>query len=67
VVFLDAREFPDAYRIAGRYVIEGDRVTVRLRVFRGRERSETVTAEASVEDLGVLAEIVVSAAQRLLE
>jgi hypothetical protein len=66
LVFVDAREFPDAYRIAGQYVVDAGKVTVRFRLFRGKERSETVTVEGTTEGLSALAAAVVSTAQRLI-
>ncbi|MCM3872315.1 MAG: caspase family protein [Pyrinomonadaceae bacterium] len=33
VIFIDAREHPDAYQLRGRYRIEGDRVTMALKLF----------------------------------
>jgi hypothetical protein len=40
LVFVDARELPGAYQLAGRYRIEGDKVRATVRLARGKEKAE---------------------------
>lgn len=45
LVFVDAREFPDAFRLAGRYRIKDGEITVTLNVFRGITKVDTFTVQ----------------------
>ena len=38
LVFVDATEFPEAYRLTGRYKVDADSVVVTVNVFKGKER-----------------------------
>ncbi len=44
-MFVDAREFPDAYRLAGRYRIKDGQVTVTVNAFRGGTKVDTFTVQ----------------------
>ncbi len=39
LVFVDARELPDAYRLAGRYRMEDAKVTVTVNLFQGKKKA----------------------------
>src|SRR5262249_7608550 len=52
LVFVDAREMPDAYELVGRYRVEKGQVTVTLKLIRGTEKPAPfeVTGEESKPD-----------------
>jgi hypothetical protein len=39
LVFVDARDLPDAYRLAGRYRIQESKVTVSINLFQGKKKA----------------------------
>ena len=55
VVFVDAREMPDAYEIAGRYGVEDGQVTVTAVLFRGEEEVASFTVAGPKTELAGLA------------
>jgi hypothetical protein len=62
LVFVDARELPGAYNLAGRYRIEGDKVRVTVRLARGEEEGIRFDVEGDkgrAEDLAgrIVAEV----------
>jgi len=52
VVFVDAREMPDSYRVAGRYSLDGEKVSVSVNLFQDKKRLRqfTVTGKATAVD-----------------
>ncbi len=66
VVFVDAGEFPGAYRLAGRYAVSGDTVSVRLKVFRDDTEVATLKVEGDKGKTEVLAAKVVTEVERSL-
>jgi uncharacterized caspase-like protein len=66
LVFVDAREFIDAYQLAGRYRIEGDKLTVTARLARGGEKGTRFTVEGNKAMLDDLAAKVASEAEKRL-
>lgn len=52
IVFVDARELPDSYRVAGRYQIDGEKVTVSVNMFQDKKRIRqfTITGKTTAVD-----------------
>jgi hypothetical protein len=63
LVFVDAREMPSAYAIAGRYVRKDGRTTVAAALFRGDAEVATFTVEGDEADVPGLARRVVEEAR----
>lgn len=66
VVFVDAGELPGAYRLAGRYVVSGDKVSVRLKLFQDKTEVATLTVEGGKGKPDDLATKVVTEVERHL-
>jgi hypothetical protein len=43
IVFVNAKEYPDAYRIRGQYAIAEDKINARVNVFRDKEKVASFT------------------------
>ena len=65
LVFVDAAELPDAYRLAGRYEVEDDKVKVKLKLIAGDDR-KPLTVEGKKSDLLQLATDIAEETKRLL-
>jgi len=66
-VFVDAREGEGAYRLAGRYRIEGNAVEVTVNVFRGSERVGRTLARGTRDQPAALAQGMVAEVSKLLK
>ena len=66
-VFVDAREGEGAYRLAGRYRIEGNAVEVTVHVFRGSERVGRAVARGTKDQSDALAQAVVAEVSKILK
>ena len=66
-VFVEASEGEGAYRLAGRYRIEGNAVEVSVNVFRGSERVGRFTVRGLTADPDSLAKSIVGEADKLLK
>jgi hypothetical protein len=62
LIFVYAKEYPDAYRIRGQYTISGETVSARVNVFRGKEKVASFTLEGNINDLESLAREIASKA-----
>jgi hypothetical protein len=51
LVFVDAREYPEAYRLAGRYRVEGEQAVVDVRIRRGSEEVGRFSVEGEPDAL----------------
>ena len=67
LAFVDAQELPDAWLIAGRYSVDGNAVSVQMRLFRGEKAAGEVTVTGEAVNLPRLADAIVSAAQQRLK
>jgi len=67
IVFVDARELPDAYRLAGRYSIDGDNVQVTAVIAKGRERVARFEVNGKKSELDALAEMIVANVEKVLQ
>jgi len=43
LIFLDTRDFPDAYSLSGRYSVSGNEITLKVNLFKGSEKKQTLT------------------------
>ena len=66
LVFVEAREMPGAFEIAGRYRVKDGRVMVTAALFRGEEEVATFTLEGPESDLPGLAERIVEQARNCI-
>jgi WD40 repeat protein len=57
--FVDAREFPDAYTIVGRYRHAGNEVDLTIGLFRGSDEVDRFTVAGTAADLDALADRIV--------
>jgi WD40 repeat protein/uncharacterized caspase-like protein len=64
LVFVDARDLPDAYRLQGRYKVDGERVMVELRVFQRKTKVATLTVQGTKGDLSNLAARIVQQVEK---
>ena len=65
LVYVDAAEFPDAYLLAGRYRVEGSRVTAKVSVFKGEKQVGNFTFVDEAGNLDKMTAEIVGKAQRL--
>ncbi len=65
-VFVDARGGEGAYRLAGRYRVDGNTVEVRVNVFRGSERVGRAVARGTKDQPNALAQAVVAEFSKIL-
>ena len=65
-MFLDAVEFPDAYRLGGRYTVAGETVTVTVNVFQGKTRISQLKATGLKNKLDELADQISRDVEKLL-
>ena len=66
-VFVDAREFPAAYSLAGQYGLVGDTVTVEANLFKGDQRIDRISTQGSKSELEALAKEIVEKLRQSLE
>jgi WD40 repeat protein len=65
-VFVEAAEFPGAYSLAGRYLVDGSRVRVDVRIFLDAERVASFTVEGASDGIEALAAEILAEAGRLI-
>jgi hypothetical protein len=56
LIFVYAKEYPEAYRIRGQYTVMDDKVSARVNVFRGKEKVASFTLDDSKSNLERFAE-----------
>ena len=66
LVFVDAEGYPEAYRLAGRYTVEGGQASVRARLLRGLALVGSVDLMGDAADISGLATRVVAQAEAAL-
>jgi hypothetical protein len=66
LVFVDARDMPDAYRLAGLYKVDNNKVTVAVRLVRGKEKGVRFTVTGDKGRVEELAARIVAEAEKLL-
>jgi hypothetical protein len=67
LVFVDASEFPDAYRLGGRYKVDGETMTVTVTVYRGKkEKIDTFKAAGPKDKLDEMADRISRDVEKLL-
>jgi len=66
VVFVDAAEFPGAFEVAGRYKVDGEKVSVRVTVFKGEAEVAAFTVEGEKGKPNDLAAKVVAEVEKRL-
>jgi WD40 repeat protein len=67
LVFVDVRQAPDAYRIAGTYTTSDGRTSVRFKLRRGEEASDWVEVKGAADDLAALAKNIVAEVRKRIE
>jgi len=60
LIFINAKEFPDAYRIRGQYSLNGDEVELKLNLFRGKEKAGSFTIKGNKNNLDALVNEIVN-------
>ena len=66
LVYVDALEFPDAYRLAGRYQVEDEKIEVRIKVFRGKEDAGELTVAGNTADIAQVAADILKETEQLI-
>jgi WD40 repeat protein len=66
-IFVDTRDYPDAYRIRGVYSITGDQVEIMVNVFSGSVKAGSFTIKGRGTDTLKMAEEVVTKAMQLIK
>jgi WD40 repeat protein len=66
LVFVDADEFPGGVQAAGRYTINGDKVTVSVTLFEGEKKGKPFTVSGTVGKPDVLADKVAAEIEKTL-
>jgi len=64
LIFVQAKEFPEAYRIRGQYSVKGNEVEVKINIFRGKEKVGNFTIKGSTDKIDNLVnEIILKASE----
>ncbi|TNE50615.1 MAG: hypothetical protein EP344_17235 [Bacteroidetes bacterium] len=66
LIYVDVNEYEDAYSIKGRYQISGNTVTVRGRLFKGKESKGEFELEGKKADVPGLAQAIISKVSGML-
>lgn len=67
LVFVDALELPQAYRLAGRYTIDRDDVAIQVHLFQGQKRVTQFEIAGNKSDVPALAEKIVAETRTRLQ
>lgn len=67
LVFFDTRNFPDSYRLRGQYTIEKDIINLRLNLFLGNERIESIEIKGNPTNLNDFVNSIVKEVERVIE
>ena len=65
-VFVDVAQFPEAYRLVGRYEVESGMIAVSVRVFRGTGQTGMFEVSGSTNDLDDVAERILVGAEGVI-
>jgi len=60
LIFIQAKQFPEAYRIRGQYSITGETVSVRVNLFKGRTKEAGFTIDGNSNNMEDLAKDIVN-------
>lgn len=66
LVFVDAEEYPDAHQLVGDYVVDGNRVTATINVFKGQTKMGGLSVAGDGADRDGLARQIVEKVETLL-
>jgi WD40 repeat protein len=66
LVFVDAADFPDAYRLVGQYDVADNKVRVTVNLFQGRVKTTQFETTGTSDDLAELAKQIVATAEKSL-
>ena len=50
VIFVQAKEFPEAYRMRGQYAVNGDQVEIKINLFKGKEKAGSFTVSGKKDN-----------------
>jgi WD40 repeat protein len=67
IIFIEAKEYPEAYRIRGAYSITGDQVDITVNLFLGNEKAGSFNVKGKKSDMEKLAEEIVTKAQQIIK
>jgi len=62
LIFVQAKEFPGAYRIRGQYSLLEENVEVKINLFKGKTKIQSYTVSGNQKDINTLAASIVSQA-----
>jgi WD40 repeat protein len=65
-IFIEAKEYPEAYRIRGAYSITGDQVEVMVNIFFGIEKAGSFSIKGNKNDLFKLSEEILKKSQEVI-
>lgn len=51
IIFVQAKEFPEAYRIRGQYTIKGDKVEIKINLFKGKVKAGSFTVSGNKNEI----------------
>ena len=66
LVYVDAEGYPEAFRLAGRYAVEGETVRVEARLLRNAEVAGAISTTGAASDPAGLAAALVAEAEAVL-
>jgi hypothetical protein len=67
LIFIEAKEFPDAYRIRGAYSITGNTAEVTVNIFLGSNKAGSFVLKGDKTSLGPLSESIVGKAREIIK
>ena len=65
IIFIEAKDFPDAYRIRGQYSLDGETVVLTANLFKGKEKAGSFNITGKKSEVEKLAEDLVKQAEAL--
>jgi WD40 repeat protein len=66
-IFIEAKEYPEAYRIRGAYTVGGEAVEISVNVFLGTEKAGSYNINGKKSEIASLADLIVSKAQESIK
>lgn len=66
-VFLEAKDFPDAYRLRGQYNVVGSQIKIKINVFKGKDKVSTFEISENKDDLDKIVQAIVKKAEEQIK
>jgi WD40 repeat protein len=58
ILFVNVKKYPNGYSIKGRYIVEGEDITVKVNLFKGETAIKNFTVNGSIRDVNGLVDLI---------